>query len=106
MSVQLAMFELDDYVDAGESWTGPCAHCGAEKHPTLDDPWGLDPCLVDYLPDVAHSCCGHGVESKAYVVISRGCTPSQSCAELRDHTVLKGREALDYFRSLGVGPDV
>jgi hypothetical protein len=107
MSAQLAMFELDDYADAGDSWTGPCAHCGVEKYSTGDDPWGLDPCLgPDYLADVAHSCCGHGVESRAYVVISSGCTPSQSCDELPDRITFRGREALDYFRSLGVGPYV
>src|SRR5262245_12693606 len=106
MSMQLAMFALDDPVDARESWTGPCAHCGVEKHQTAYDPWGLDPCLVHYLPDVAHSRCGHGVESKAYVVISPGCTPSQSCDELSDCVTLRGREALDYFRSRGIGPDV
>jgi hypothetical protein len=102
------MFELDLYYVRDlerESWTGRCAHCGVEKHPTRVDPGGLDPCLVDYLPDVAHSCCGHGVESKAYVVISPGCRPSQSCYELPGRIVLNGREALDYFRSRGVGPE-
>jgi hypothetical protein len=104
---QFAMFEVDDYyVSQGESWIGPCPHCGVEKHPTRSDPWGLDPCLgPDYLDDVAHTCCGHGDESRAYVVISPGCAPSQSCEELPDHIVLNGPEALDYFRMRGVGPE-
>ena len=73
MTAQLTMFELEDYyVHQDESWIGPCARCGVEKLPTRDDPWGIDPCLLRYLPDVAHACCGHGVDSKAYVVISAG----------------------------------
>ena len=105
MSAQLARFDLDDYIDADESWTGQCPLCDGMRQPTGDDPWGLDPCLgPDYLADVAHTCCGHGDESKAYVVISPGCAPWQSCEELPDRIVLEGRAALDYFRSLGVGP--
>jgi hypothetical protein len=104
MSVQLGMFEVGNY---DKSRTGPCTHCGGEKQTTTNDPWGVDPCLGhEYLADVAHSCCGHGVESRAYVVISRGCTPCQSCEELPDRITLEGREALDYLGSCGVGPDV
>lgn len=105
MSGQLALFSVDTCRGVDESWNGQCSHCDATRQPTVDDPFGIDPCLgLSYLADVAHACCGHGEESKAYVVISPGCAPLQSCDELPDRIVLKGREALDYFRSLGVGP--
>lgn len=55
------------YSDTNESATKirECKHCG--KLPTNE---GYDGCL-GYLPDVAHACCGHGID-KPYVKFNDG----------------------------------
>lgn len=52
------------YSDTHEATAGnerPCGHCG--KFTTKD---GHDGCLGE-LPNIMNACCGHGVESDAYV---------------------------------------
>jgi len=44
----------------------PCGHCGRG-----DTPEGHDGCLGT-LPGVMNACCGHGVESEAYIQFSPG----------------------------------
>jgi hypothetical protein len=103
---RLHLFDPDVYTVTPEpKW--PCPHCGGmpialpglERWPEL----GADACL-GVLPDVAQACCGHGARSIPYVVISPGCHPYQWVSELPDHVTLDGVEALELFRSMGVGP--
>lgn len=107
-------FTLSPY---GGGW--PCPRCGGMPTPIPGFehlPFGADPCL-GWLPDVAHACCGHGFSGerdpwgsgdgrRPFVVISPGCRPHTSPREIPDHVHLEGDDALDYFRSLGVGPTV
>ena len=52
----------DDKTPTVEGWKErPCGHCG--KHFT---PEGHDGCLGT-LSGVMNACCGHGVESEAYI---------------------------------------
>lgn len=102
------LFSVDEYdIDVLDESCWPCQHCaemplpkpGLEHLPHR----GADPCL-GWLSDVAHACCGHGKEQRAYVVISPACRPSQSVQELPDAKTLSDADALDYFSSRGVGP--
>ena len=52
-----------------------CGHCGLSQTPE-----GHDGCLGS-LPGVMNACCGHGVESEAYI-------------QYRDGNHITGREAL------------
>jgi hypothetical protein len=70
----------------------PIPEPGCEHIPYL----GADPCL-GWLPGVVFACCGHGGESRAHVVIA-GRTPETPASRLY------ADEALDYFKSIGVGP--
>lgn len=70
-------------------------------------PRGPDACL-GYLPGVFAACCGHGSASavsywgpgldprSAYVAFEEGYHPN--------NVVLRGKDAITYFRSLGKGP--
>jgi hypothetical protein len=64
-------YYVQDYVykDTGEIYSyeynlgiyRPCKHCGLK--PTKE---GYDGCLGK-LPGVIYACCGHGIESRAYI---------------------------------------
>jgi hypothetical protein len=86
----------------------PCPACGEMPIP---DAWtalapeglrpysGYDPCL-GCLSDVLFACCGHcDPNDTPYVVIYEG-----GSKLARDNLTLYDEEALEYFRSLGVGP--
>lgn len=79
-------------VETSLGQTGYCARCKA----TMAD--GPDACL-GFLPGVSHACCGHGGACEPYVVI--GGEPDQNAEEIDDPVVLRGDDALRYFRSLG-----
>lgn len=52
------------YRDTGSPTVGsdrPCGYCGRAQTPE-----GHDGCLGT-LPDAMNACCGHGIESEAYI---------------------------------------
>ena len=75
-----------EYSDSGElvskSWKNrPCGHCG--KSNTKE---GHDGCL-SILIGVINACCGHGVESDAYVQFAGG----RSVQGKQAHMIQEGR---------------
>lgn len=72
------------YVDTGENVSDnlnrDCKYCGQSTTPE-----GHDGCL-GILPGVKNACCGHGQLESAYV-------------QFEDNRVLRGRKALDWFKS-------
>jgi hypothetical protein len=56
----------------------PCAHCGKDNTPE-----GYDGC-IGHVEGAVNACCGHGVETEAYVV-------------LEDGTRIGGEEAVKLF---------
>ena len=58
-----------------------CESCGEDIF--IQEP---DPCIGQYLPGVAHACCGHGDESKAYCNGFDGCKPHDCVTDINaDH---------------------
>jgi hypothetical protein len=87
---------------------GACLHCGEREMPVDDlvNYRGVDPCL-GRLEGVTQACCGHGGLVNPYVTIAPGNAPgtmTSACVPGSRERVLYGVEALDYFRSRGVGP--
>ena len=74
---------------------GPVRALRSREAPDPQDAWGVDPCLVNYLSDVAHSCCGHGSSRTPTSSSRRGARRLRACAELPERIVLSGHEALD-----------
>lgn len=76
-------FYLDNNEPTATTWrTRACGKCG--QHNT---PEGHDACLGTLL-GVVNACCGHGVDSEAYVVLDDGCE-------------FRGKEAIYWFRGKG-----
>src|SRR5512144_3031650 len=102
------LFDPEPYTLApAKRWPCPCCGRmplpipGLEEWPEL----GADPCL-GWLPDVAAACCGHGFsgDPDPWDQTEDGRRPHTSVAELPEHVILHGDNALAFFRSLGVGP--
>ncbi len=70
------------YRDTGEPTADNRRACAVCHLP--DTPEGHDPCLGT-LPGVMNACCGHGVESDAYI-------------QLNDGTRIAGKDALDHIQ--------
>jgi len=76
-----------------------CKKCGAKN--SGKEP---DECLGGYLPGLAHSCCGHGDERKAYCCGWEGCKPDQPILvdKMPDGFWIKrGIWAIKHMNSLG-----
>jgi hypothetical protein len=87
---------MTPYYRGEDTHSGEPGFCKAcEQHV----PKGPDICLGT-LPGVSHACCGHGDESRAYVVL--GGTPSQSFETLDDYRKLEGPDAVKLFKLLAV----
>jgi hypothetical protein len=87
----------------------PCPACGEMPLPwpwpdklgeRLRPYYGYDPCL-GCLSGVLYACCGHGKPTGHPHLVMDGGGGSMYVA---DHPQLHDEEALEYFRSLGVGP--
>ena len=84
----------------GTNDTGPCRACGLRPDPELQRvPLGgaPDPCL-GLLDGCFQACCGHGLESAAYVCIAEGVAPGTSCAVV-EHRTLRGADAVAWFQA-------
>lgn len=68
-----------------------CDHCGLE----FELGYRPDPCIGDYLPGVAHACCGHGEPWQAYVTL--GGVPDQCANTIPGCLCIRGQAALDYI---------
>ena len=70
------------YSDTGGLTTDdPFRACGrCSEKPTEDD---HDSCIAN-LPNVFNACCGHGLETDAYV-------------QFKDHSIIRGKEAIDWL---------
>lgn len=90
----------------------PCPQCGMnerESDPVIHYSWNgngtrPDACL-GFIPGVVHACCGHGDEFHAYAVLHPTAEPGVACSSLKNEVTLRGEDALEFFRSKGVGPD-
>lgn len=74
--------------DTSRGEAGYCPRCKRSM------PTGPDACL-GVLPGVSHACCGHGVTSRAYVVL--GGLPDQHADTIVFPEILRGKLALRYF---------
>lgn len=90
-TVRFAGLEL--YLDTGERILPtpddrPCGYCKLKR--TAED---HDGCL-QHLNGVVSACCGHGEGELGYVSFDR------------DQETLRGQQAIDYFKSLGLMPEL
>jgi hypothetical protein len=101
--LEMALFNPQPYESCRRCGKPPLAHTTGEVAGLLS----IDACLGGELPDVAEACCGHGDVEHAYVVVAPGCQPWTFTKDLTvPNTTLRGKDAIDYFASLGVGPAV
>jgi hypothetical protein len=87
----------------------PCGKCGK-----VCENGKPDPCLGEYLPGIAHACCGHGVLKDAFCNGFDNCRPHESVTRIfeegyreehgdkyqKGYWMKRGQEAIEYMKSL------
>jgi len=88
VEIEGVFFYRDDMTETAGNHRPECGHCGK---PNTSE--GHDGCIGTLPGNVKNACCGHGVESSAYVQFGHEDYPDDP-----NRHRIKGKEAINYIK--------